>query len=71
MNPALSVHRDIQVLLKMNVFMEGILDAHKNEVCLPEEQAIIFEECCATMLTLHGKLAVHFANEEILAQTKQ
>lgn len=71
MNPALSVHRDIQVLLKMNVFMEEILNNHKNEVSLPEEEAALFEECCATMLTLHGKLAVHFADEEILAQRKQ
>lgn len=66
MNCRISVHVDIQLLLKMNVFMENLLSEFRDEICFPPDQAVAFEEACSTMLTLHGKLAVHFADEEYL-----
>ena len=64
MNRHISIHIDIQLLLKMNVFMEDLLSEHRDDICFPPDQAGAFEEACCTMLTLHGKLAVHFADEE-------
>jgi len=66
MNCRISVHVDIQLLLKMNVFMENLLSEFRDEICFPPDQAVAFEEACSTMLTLHGKLAVHFADQEYL-----
>ena len=46
MNPAIEVHRQVELCLRLSVEMEDILDEHRDEYALP---GILFTECVATM----------------------
>ena len=63
MNGALLLHRQIRYMLEANAFLEDMLTEYEQEVALPAEQAALFQDACCTMLSLHGQIAKHFADE--------
>ena len=60
-NNALQTHREILLMLQLNVEMENILEANRNEYALPGDEAARFEGACDSMLILNGKIARTFA----------
>ena len=60
-NNALQTHREILLMLQLNVEMENILEANRNEYALLGDEAARFEGACDSMLILNGKIARAFA----------
>jgi hypothetical protein len=62
-NPAIEIHREVLLMLRLNVQMEDILSEHRSQITLPPSAAAAFEEATSGHLLLYAQLAKHFAEE--------
>ena len=63
MNHGITVHRQIALMLKLNVGMEKLLTDFKDEFALPAGPAADFDNYCTDMLLLQSQVAQHFLEE--------
>ena len=70
-NPALEVHREILLYLKLNLEVEETLIIHRDLLALPEEDAKTFESSTTGMLLLLNKIADHFIAERLFNITQK
>ena len=66
MNPALSVHKQVKLMLKCNVQMEQILSDHKDRIALPAGPAKQFKDVAFVMAQAQNAVAQHFLGDENL-----
>jgi len=64
MNAGLEVHKQIRLMLLLNVRMEAILDTHQHEYKLPGDAANKFIKFAFGMAQCQSVVAQHFANED-------
>ena len=65
MNPALKVHKMIDLYLRLNVRVEQILTDCATVYALPQEHAHAFKQSMFQMMQLANQLAEHFLLEEL------
>lgn len=63
MNSAITIHRQIELILKANIALEQYISDYKGEFAFPPLVAQRFEETCNTMLLLQSQVAEHFVGE--------
>lgn len=64
MNENVDLHRQIRLMLKLNVRMESILNDHAGEIALPPVPAESFKEAAFQMGQVHSMVAEYFLTEE-------
>jgi hypothetical protein len=64
MNNALRLHKQILLLLKLNVKMETILTKCKADYAIPAADAAVFKQCAFDMAQLNSQLADHFMEDD-------
>jgi len=64
MKSTIAIHKQIQLMLKMNVRMEALIIEHKHSVKFPAAAAMEFKECAFAMSMLQQSCAEHFSDNE-------
>lgn len=63
MNPSISLHKKVLLMLKLNCRMEALINEHKATVSFPEEAAKEFQDAAFAMCALQQVCSKHFEEE--------
>jgi hypothetical protein len=64
MNPSLTLHKQILLLLKKNSQMEEMLATYKDSFALPDAEAMLFKQYAFDLAQLNNQISEHFMEEE-------
>ena len=65
MNPAITLHKQILVMLKKkNHQMEELLNTYKESFALPDAEAMLFRQHAFDLAQLNNQISEHFMEEE-------
>ena len=64
MNPAITLHKQILVMLKKNHQMEELLNTYKESFALPDAEAMLFKQHAFDLAQLNNQISEHFMKEE-------